>query len=92
MTEDNARETYNAILVKGTDLGLHETVLVEPVFRSDTDTHDIEGTETCMQLTKHSVDPKCIPKPFIPDTPCDRGVHFTDFSTTSRLHLQRSDY
>ena len=57
---------------KGKEMGLDEAAQAEPVRRSEKDTHDIEGTEMVhATLPKHSVDPKCIPKPFIPGAPCD---------------------
>jgi hypothetical protein len=40
---------------KGKELGLDEAVLVEPVCWSETDTHDIEGTETCMRQCRNTV-------------------------------------
>ena len=46
---DKAREEHNAQLQKGIEIGLQEAEQDEPVRRSDTDTHDIEGTETKMR-------------------------------------------
>jgi hypothetical protein len=35
----------------------------------------MQGTETVhVTVSKRSVDPKCIPKPFIPGAPCDTSV------------------
>ena len=51
---------------KGKELGLDEEAQAEPVRRSKNDTHDIEGTETVhTTVPKRSVDPRCIPKPFV---------------------------
>jgi hypothetical protein len=42
------------------------------------DTHDIDGTETVhATVPKRSVDPKCIPKPFILGAACETSVHDT---------------
>ena len=60
----------------GKELGLDEAAQAGPVHQSENDTHDIEGTETVhVTVPKRSVDLKCIPNPFIPDTPCDTSVH-----------------
>ena len=57
-------------------MGLDEAEQAEPVRRSENDTHDIEGTETVhAPVPKRSVDPRCIPKPFVPDTACETSVH-----------------
>ncbi len=63
-----ARDPYtDAQLQKGKEMGLDEAAQAEPVSRSEKDTHDIEGTATVhATVPNHSVDPKCIPKPFIP--------------------------
>ena len=67
-----ARDTYtDAQLQKGKEMGLDEAAQAEPVSRSEKDTHDIERTATVhATVPNHSVDPKCIPKPFIPDAAC----------------------
>jgi hypothetical protein len=56
---------------------LDEAVQTEPVRWSEKDTHDIGGTETVhATVPKRSVDPKCIPKSFIPGTAaCETSVH-----------------
>ncbi len=52
-------------------MGLDEAAQAEPVCRSEKDTQDSEGTETVhVTVPKRIVDPKCIPKPFIPDAAC----------------------
>jgi len=64
---NKASDAYDAQLQKGKEMGLDEAAQAEPVRRSDKDTHDIEGTETVhATVPKRSVDPKRIPKPFIP--------------------------
>ena len=69
------RDAYNAQLQKGKEIGLDEAAQAEPVRRSEKDTHDIQGTETVHVIVpKSSVDPKCIPKPFIPGALCDTSV------------------
>ncbi len=66
-----ARDTKNAQLRKGKEMGLDEAAQAEPVSRSEKDPNDIEGTETVhATVPKRSVDPKCIPKPFIPGAAC----------------------
>ena len=61
---NKSRDTYNAQLQKGEEMGSDEAVQAEPLCGSEKDTHDIEGTETvCATEPKHSVDTKCIPKP-----------------------------
>ena len=73
---NKARDAYNAQLQKGKEIGLDEAAQTEPVPRSEKDTHDIQGTETVHgTVPKRSVDPKCIPKAFIPGAPCDTSVH-----------------
>jgi hypothetical protein len=72
-------------------MGLDEAAQAEHVRRSEKDTHDIEGTETVhATVPKRSVDPKCIPKHFIPGAACETSVHdvlaprqFQDFITTA---------
>ena len=55
--------------------------------RSEKDTHDIEGTDTVhATVHKHSVDTKCIPKPFIPGAACETSVNDVWISTISILH------
>ena len=41
-----ARETYLSILEKGKQLGLHEEAHIEPVHRSENDTHAIVESNT----------------------------------------------
>ena len=41
-----ARATYLSILEKGKQLGLHEEVHIEPVHRSENDTHAIVESDT----------------------------------------------
>ena len=61
-------------------MGLDEAGQAEPVRRSENNTHDIQGTETIhAAVPRHSVDPKCIPNPFIPDAPCDTSVEDQNF-------------
>jgi hypothetical protein len=72
---NKARDTYYAELQKGKEIGLDEAAQAEPVRRSEKDTHDIQGTETVHAIVpKRSVDPKCIPKPFIRGALCDTSV------------------
>ena len=64
---NKARDAYNAQLQKGEKMGLDQEAQAEPVRRSINDTHDIEGTETVhTTVPKRSVDPRFIPKPFVP--------------------------
>ena len=78
------RDTYNTQLQKGKEMGLDEVAQVESVCRSEQDTRDIEGTETVYAtVPKHSVDPKCIPKSFIPGATCEKTV-----TTRSWLELR----
>ena len=68
---NKARDVFNAQLQKGKEMGLGEAAQAEPVHRSEKDTQDIEGTETVhATVPKRMVDPKFIPKPFIPDAAC----------------------
>ena len=58
------------------EMGLEKAAQAEHVRRSEKDTHDIDGTETVhTTVPKRSVDPKFIPKPFIPDAACETSVH-----------------
>jgi hypothetical protein len=71
----NGNFCYNAQLQTGKEIGLGEAAQAEPVRRSEKDTHDIQGTETVHAIVpKRSVDPKCIPKPFIRGALCDTSV------------------
>ncbi len=73
-------------------MGLEEETQTEPVRRSEKDTSDMQGTETVNStVSKHSVDPKCIPNPFIPGAPRDTSVQdvlcpqlFQDSMTTDQ--------
>ncbi len=62
---NKASEEHNAQLQKGIEIGLEEAEQAEPVRRSDTDTHDIGGTETKMRrpcsLEVHA-DARCVCK------------------------------
>ena len=72
---NKARDTYNAELQKSKEIGLEEAAQAEPARWSEKDTDDMQGTETVhATVPKRSVDPKCIPKPFIPGAPCDTSV------------------
>ena len=70
---NKARDAYNAQLQKGKDMGLDEEAQAEPV-RVQKRTHmTFKGRGRCMQqCQKRSVDPKCIPKPFIPGAACGK--------------------
>jgi len=73
---NKAREEYNAQLQKEKEMGLDEAAQTEPMRRSEMDTHDMEGTETVhATVPKRSVDPKSIPKHFIPGAACETSVH-----------------
>ena len=77
---NKARETYDAILEKGKQLGLEEAAHAEPVRRSENDTHPIVESDTVdatvdATVPKRIVDPECAPKPFDPDAACDKCVY-----------------
>ena len=72
---NKSREEYNVQIQKGEEIGLEEELQDESGRGSEKDTHDIDGTETVhTTVPKHSVDPKCIPKSFIPITACETSV------------------
>jgi hypothetical protein len=84
-----ARETYNAILEKGKQLGLEEAAHAEPVRRAENDTHPIvesdkDDATVDATVPKRSVNPNCVPTPFDPDAVCDKSVHDV-LVTLSRL-------
>ena len=72
-----ARKAYLSILEKGKQLGLQEEVHTEPVRRSENDTHPIVESDTDdapvdTTVSRRSVKPNCLPKPFDPDAACDK--------------------
>jgi hypothetical protein len=83
-------------LKKRKEMGLEEETQTDPVRRSEKDTNDMQGTEMVhATVSKHSVDPKCIPNPFIPGAPRDTSVQdvlcpqsFQDSMTTDQLTVQ----
>jgi hypothetical protein len=85
-----ARPVYNAQLQKGKEMALGEAAQHEPVRRSNNDTHLIVESDTVdATVPKGSVDPNCMPKPFVPDTACETSVYdvLQDCITTApRIH------
>jgi hypothetical protein len=73
-----------------------QSVKVEPVRRSEKDTHDLEARRPVDEtVPKHSVDPKCFPKHFISDDVCEMSGHdvlapqqFQDSITTAPMTTQ----
>ena len=96
---NKVRDTYNAQVQIGKEMGLEEATQTDPVWvlcRSEKDTHDIEWTETVHEtVTKYSVYPKCIPPPFISAAASETSVYdvlgpqpFQDSITTDQPTVQ----